>query len=68
MLGPGDCLVLNDTRVFPSRLFGRKIGYERPVEMFLLQALSSDRLKWKALARPGRHMQLGTRIFMTPRL
>jgi S-adenosylmethionine:tRNA ribosyltransferase-isomerase len=67
-LGPGDCLVLNDSRVFPARLFGRKIGYERPVEIFLLQPESADRLRWRTLARPGRHMQPGTRIFLTPRL
>jgi len=68
LLGRGDCLVLNDSRVIPARLFGRKIGYDKPVEIFLLQATSRDRLKWRALARPGRHMQPGTRVFLTPRL
>src|SRR5512145_571020 len=67
-VGPGDCLVLNDSRVIPSRLFGRKVGYDKPVEIFLLQAISDDRLRWRALARPGRHMQPGTRVFLTPRL
>lgn len=65
---PGDCLVLNDSRVIPARLFGRKIGYERPVEIFLLEPLSDNHLRWRTLARPGRHMQPGTRIFLTPRL
>jgi S-adenosylmethionine:tRNA ribosyltransferase-isomerase len=68
LLRPGDCLVLNDSRVFPARLFGRKIGYDRPVELFLLRALSADHLRWRALARPGRHLQPGTRVYLTPRL
>lgn len=67
-LGPGDCLILNDTRVFPSRVFGRKIGYERPVELFLLRPESSDHLLWSALGRPGRHLHIGTRVYITPRL
>lgn len=67
-LGPGDCLILNDTRVFPSRIFGKKIGYDRQVELFLLRPESSDRLVWSALARPGRHLHIGTRVYITPRL
>lgn len=67
-LGPGDCLVLNDSRVFPARIFGRKIGYERPVEIFLLQPKSEDRLRWHALVRPGRRLAAGDRIYITPRL
>jgi len=64
----GDCLILNDTKVFPSRLFGRKIGYERIVELFLLKPESADRMKWSCLARPGRHLHAGTRVHITPRL
>ncbi len=68
LLGPGDCLVLNDSRVFPARLLGRKAGYARQVELFLLRPLSSDHLHWRALARPGRHLQPGARVCLTPRL
>lgn len=67
-LGAGDCLILNDTRVFPSRIFGKKIGYERQVELFLLRPESPDRLTWSALGRPGRHLHIGTRVYITPRL
>ncbi len=67
-LGAGDCLILNDTRVFPSRVFGKKIGYDRQVELFLLRPESPDRLTWSALARPGRHLHIGTRVYITPRL
>jgi S-adenosylmethionine:tRNA ribosyltransferase-isomerase len=68
LLGPGDCVVLNNSRVFPARVFGRKIGYERPVEIFLLRPESEDRLCWKALVRPGRHLAPGGRVYITPRL
>jgi S-adenosylmethionine:tRNA ribosyltransferase-isomerase len=77
-LGPGDCLVLNDSRVFPARLFGHRagvrslpIGKNNPkrheylsgrVEVFLLRAVSQDGRDWEALVRPGRKMRVGERI------
>jgi S-adenosylmethionine:tRNA ribosyltransferase-isomerase len=77
-LGPGDCLVLNDSRVFPARLFGHRegvrslpVGKNNPkrrehlsgeVEVFLLRAVSSDGRDWEALVRPGRKMRVGERI------
>lgn len=67
-LQPGDCLAVNDTRVFPSRLFGRKPGYDRTVEIFLLRPQSEDRAYWTALVRPGRHLHEGTRVVITPSL
>jgi S-adenosylmethionine:tRNA ribosyltransferase-isomerase len=60
-LREGDCLVLNDSRVFPARLWGR-----RPegggTEVLLLQPVSSDGRDWQALVRPGRKMRTGTRV------
>jgi S-adenosylmethionine:tRNA ribosyltransferase-isomerase len=60
-LGAGDCLVLNDSRVFPARLWGR-----RPegggTEILLLHPTSSDGRDWQALVRPGRKMRTGTRV------
>ncbi len=77
-LGPGDCLVLNDSRVFPSRLFGNRagvgalpIGKNNPkrgeylsgeVEVFLLRPVSEDRKTWQALVHPGRKMRVGERV------
>ena len=77
-LGPGDCLVLNDSRVFPARLFGHRagvhalpIGRNNPkrreylsgdVEVFLLRAVSPDGRDWEALVRPGRKLPVGERI------
>lgn len=67
-LGEGDCVALNNTRVFPARLFGRKPGYDRQVEIFLLKPASPGGMKWHALARPGRHLHAGARVDFTERL
>jgi len=72
---PGDCLVLNDSRVIPSRLYGRRagvrslpVGKNNPkrwqhltgkVEVFLLRPVSTDLRDWEALVRPGRKMRVG---------
>src|SRR5579859_6311426 len=52
-LGPGDCLVLNDSRVFASRLYGQREHGTGRVEIFLTRPITSDRLTWEALVRPG---------------
>ena len=68
LLGPGDCLIVNDSKVFPSRLFGRKEGYAREVEIFLARPLDVERRYWSALVRPGRHLHSGVHVEITPRL
>ena len=67
-LSSGDCLAINDTRVFPSRLFGQKPGYARTVEIFLLRPQDDGRTLWTALVRPGRHLHEGTRVTISPAL
>ena len=47
-LHPGDCVVLNDSRVLPSRLFGHRENRESKVEMLLLEPLTSDAREWRA--------------------
>ena len=59
-LRPGDLLVLNDTRVIPARLRGRKAGTGGQAELLLLKTTGRD--IWEALARPGRRLQPGTEI------
>ena len=60
MIRPGDCLVLNDSRVLPARLFGaRETG--GAVEVLLLKDLGSNR--WETLTRPGRKARRGSEIF-----
>ena len=58
-LRPGDCLVMNDSRVLPARLLGhRPTG--GAVEVLLLRDLGSK--KWECLCKPGRKMQPGSRV------
>jgi S-adenosylmethionine:tRNA ribosyltransferase-isomerase len=61
-LRAGDCLALNDSKVFPSRLFGQRVGSQSTVEVFLLRPVSADAKTWEALVRPGRKMRVGERI------
>ena len=61
-LGPGDCLVLNNSRVIPSRLYGHRAGSSGRVEVFLLRPVSADRRDWRALVRPGRKLRVGDAI------
>jgi len=67
-LHPGDCLVLNNSRVFPSRLYGQREGSAGRVEVFLTKQVASDGLLWTALVRPGRKMRTGDRIVINSEL
>jgi S-adenosylmethionine:tRNA ribosyltransferase-isomerase len=64
-LNPGDCLVLNDSRVLPSRLYGRREHGTGKVEIFLTKPVSSDGLTWEALVHPGRKMRTGERVLIS---
>ena len=59
-LNPGDALVVNDTRVIPARLYGKKQGTGREVEFLLLNRLSKD--TWEAIMRPGKKLRIGDRV------
>lgn len=59
-LTPGDLLVLNDTRVIPARLFGRRQGGTAVIEVLLLRKLEAN--FWKAMVRPGRKVPRGKEI------
>jgi S-adenosylmethionine:tRNA ribosyltransferase-isomerase len=61
----GDVLVINNTRVFPARLFGRS-GTGASVEIFLVTKLSAT--SWTALARPARRLSPGKTISFSPNL
>jgi S-adenosylmethionine:tRNA ribosyltransferase-isomerase len=60
LLRPGDLLVLNDTKVLPARLFGRKAEGGAQVEILLLEARSPQ--EWLALVKPGRRLKPGAVI------
>lgn len=59
-LRPGDCLVLNNTRVFPARLHGQRNTVRgAKVEVFLVRALNEDETIWSALVRPAKRLRVG---------
>jgi len=60
-LNSGDVLVLNDTKVLPARLMGRKAKTGAAVEIVLLKPLSHP-LEWEVLARPGKRLGVGTTV------
>jgi len=62
LLAPRDLLVLNDTRVFPARLYGTKKSGSARVEILLTDPLP-DR-SWSALVRPGRRLTPGTKVML----
>jgi len=56
-LKAGDCLILNDTRVLPARIFGERVDTGAVVEFVLLKRLSDDR--WETIAGPGKKAKAG---------
>lgn len=59
-LNPGDCLVLNNTRVLPARLFGVKENTGGKMEFLLLKRMDDD--KWETLVKPGKRAKIGSRF------
>lgn len=68
---PGDCVVVNNTKVFPARLFGRRAGVHATtskdqlsglVEVLLVRQVTGNPMRWEALVRPGRKMRVGERV------
>lgn len=57
---PGDCLVVNDTKVIPARLYGRKSGTDALVEILLLKRREND--IWETLVKPGKKCRPGAEI------
>lgn len=60
MVGPGDCMVLNNTKVIPARLYGTKEDTGAGVEILLLKRLEKD--LWECLVKPGKKCKPGARI------
>jgi S-adenosylmethionine:tRNA ribosyltransferase-isomerase len=61
-----DLLVLNDTQVFPARLFATKDKTEAKVEVFLLRELAND--LWEVMVKPARKVRIGNKLVFTKKL
>ena len=59
-LSEGDCLVLNNTRVLPARLYGIKEGTGAHIEFLLLKRITDTR--WEVMVKPGNRAKIGTEI------
>ncbi len=60
LLRPGDCLILNNSRVLPARLLGQRLPGGGACELLLLQD-KGDKV-WECLVRPGKHLRQGARV------
>lgn len=63
-LAPGDCLVLNDSRVLPARLFGIKEKTGAKVEFLLIKRMGED--LWQTMVRPGKRLKPGDWVEFSP--
>ena len=59
-LKPGDCLVINNTKVIPARLYGARVGSGGKVEILLLKRISDN--QWECLVKPGKKARPGMEI------
>ncbi len=58
-----DCLVLNDTKVFPARMYGRKEKTGAKIEVFLLRELNKKMRLWDVLVDPARKIRVGNKLY-----
>lgn len=59
----GDCIVLNETKVFPARLFGNKEKTNAQIEVMLLRELKAEDRIWDVLVEPARKVRIGNKIY-----
>lgn len=59
----GDVMILNNTRVFPARLYGNKEKTGATIEVFLLRELNRDSLLWDVLVDPARKIRIGNKLY-----
>lgn len=63
MFNKGDCLVINETKVFPARLYGNKEKTNAKIEVMLLRELKADERIWDVLVEPARKVRIGNKIY-----
>lgn len=61
-VNPGDCLVLNDSRVIPARMYGIKQGTGAHIELLLIKRIEGDR--WECMVRPGKRLHEGDAVIL----
>ncbi len=61
--GPHDVFILNDTKVFPARLFGKKEKTGAKIEVFLLRELNRESFLWDVLVDPARKIRIGNKLY-----
>ena len=61
-LNPGDCLVINDTKVIPARLIGEKVDTGAAIEVLLLKRKEDMVNTWEVLVKPGKKAKIGAKI------
>jgi len=59
----GDIMVINDTRVFPARMYGNKEKTGARIEVFLLRELNKESLLWDVLVDPARKIRIGNKLY-----
>ena len=59
----GDCLIINNTKVFPARLFGKKEKTGANIEVFLLRELNKEARLWDVLVDPARKIRVGNKLY-----
>ena len=59
----GDCMVLNDTKVFPARMYGNKEKTGAKIEVFLLRELNAESRLWDVLVDPARKIRIGNKLY-----
>lgn len=59
----GDVMVMNDTRVFPARMYGNKEKTGAVIEVFLLRELNRESLLWDVLVDPARKIRIGNKLY-----
>ena len=61
--GEGDAMLLNDSKVFPARLYGTKEKTDAKIEVFLLRELNEELRLWDVLVEPARKIRIGNKLF-----
>jgi len=64
----GDVVVVNETRVFQARLYGKKEKTNAKIEVFLLRELNADEAIWDVIVDPARKVRIGNKIYFNDKL